>query len=46
MEEMKAFVLWFVQEFPPVLLVPPFSAFTGIMILFFLCSLISRIKYL
>ncbi len=46
MEEMKEFILWFVQTFPQVLLTPPISAFTGIMILFFLCSLIARIKYL
>lgn len=46
MEEMKDFVLWFVQNVPQILLTPPISAFTGIMLLFFVCSLIARIKYL
>lgn len=41
-----SFIDWFVLNFPQILLKPPFSAFTGIMLLFFLCSLFARIKHM
>lgn len=42
MDEMKAFVLWCLETIPAVLLEPPFSAFLGIVLLFFTARLISR----
>ena len=46
MEEMKDFILWFLQEFPAVLLTPPISAFTGLLLLFFTCELVRRIMHI
>lgn len=35
MEEMKDFILWFIQTFPDVLMKPPFSAFVGLVLLMY-----------
>lgn len=43
MQEMKDFVIWFVEYFPQILLTPPISAFTGIVLLFFTAALVSRL---
>lgn len=40
------FVLWFIQEFPAILLEPPISAFTGLCLLFATLSLVRRMMYL
>ena len=46
MQVMMDFVLWFIQEFPAVLLEPPISAFTGLCLLFATCSLFRRMIHL
>ena len=43
---MKAFILWFVEEFPPVLLKPPISMFVGLAFLVFTIGLFYRILHL
>lgn len=43
LDEMKAFVLWFVQEFPVVLLEPPISAFVGLAFLALTVALFERL---
>lgn len=40
MAEMKDFILWFIQEFPPVLLEPPISMFVGLVILMYIVKLL------
>lgn len=46
MDEMKDFVLWCIEEIPPVLLEPPISAFVGLALLFVSARLISRVIHL
>lgn len=46
MDEMKDFVLWCIEEIPPVLLEPPISAFVGLALLFISARLISRVIHL
>jgi len=40
MEEMKQFILWFVQQFPAILLEPPISAFVGLVILMYVVKVL------
>lgn len=42
MAEMKEFVLWLLANVPAVLLQPPISAFTGIMLLYWTGDLVKR----
>lgn len=46
MQEMMAFVLWFVQEFPAILLQPPISAFVGMVLLLYIVRVISAMMRL
>lgn len=46
MDEMKEFVLWFLQEVPPVLLEPPISAFVGLAFLSVTAGLFWRLIHL
>lgn len=46
MDAMKEFVLWCVQEIPPVLLEPPISAFVGLAFLSVTAGLFWRIFHL
>lgn len=46
MDEMKDFVLWCIEEIPPVLLEPPISAFVGLALLFVSARLVSRVIHL
>lgn len=46
MQEMMNFVLWMLDTVPYVLLEPPISAFTGIMLLYFTGWLISRLLHI
>lgn len=46
MQEMKDFVLWMIQTVPQVLLKPPISAFTGVMLLYFTGWLLSRMLHI
>lgn len=39
---MMDFVVWFVDYMPIILLTPPISAFTGLAILGWTCSLVGR----
>ncbi len=46
MQEMMEFVIWFIKEFPAILLTPPISAFTGLALLFATASLVRRMIHL
>lgn len=46
MTEMQNFVLWFLQEFPAILLTPPISAFTGFYFLGVTIGLFKRMIHL
>lgn len=43
MQDMMNFILWFMEEFPAILLTPPISAFTGLVLLGWTAHLFSRI---
>lgn len=48
MEEMKDFVLWFIQVVPDFLLAPPISAFVGLVLLMYVVKVLwsmMHIKY-
>lgn len=46
MQEMKDFIVWMIQTVPDVLLTPPISAFTGIMLCYFTGWLVSRMMHI
>lgn len=46
MDEMKEFVLWFVDTIPSVLLQPPISAFVGLALLIVTLRVIHRMMTL
>lgn len=46
MQEMMNFVLWFVENFPGILLTPPISAFTGLALLGWTANLFVRLIHL
>lgn len=43
MQDMMNFVLWFMEEFPAILLTPPISAFTGLLLLGWTSRLFGRL---
>lgn len=43
MQEMMDFILWFIENFPAILLTPPISAFTGLALLGWTAHLFSRL---
>lgn len=42
MEPMKDFIVWMIQTVPGVLLEPPISAFTAILLLYWTAGLVQR----
>lgn len=43
MQDMMNFIVWFIDEFPAILLTPPISAFTGLVILGWTVHLFNRL---
>ena len=43
MQDVEQFILWFLENFPTILLTPPISAFTGLALLGWTTHLIGRL---
>lgn len=43
MQDVEQFILWFLENFPTILLTPPISAFTGLALLGWTTRLIGRL---
>ena len=46
MDEMKDFVLWCLEEIPPVLLEPPISAFVGVALIICILRVIHQMMHI
>lgn len=46
MEEMKDFILWFIQTVPDVLLKPPFSAFVALVLLMYIVKCLWQMMHI
>lgn len=43
MQDIEAFIIWFIERFPIILMTPPISAFTGLAILGWTAHLFGRL---
>lgn len=43
MQSIEEFILWFIENFPVILMTPPISAFTGLAVLGWTIHLVGRL---